>query len=111
MPALNAYAAQHPDLHALAITFDDAKTAHTSVDKRHFRWPVAYGGQALMDKLQVRDYPTLPLLDTQGRQLATRSGGIPSAFMRQVGTHGAISRTGKHDASAESASQVCLLKH
>ena len=96
VPALNAYAASHPDMHVLAITFDDAKTASAFVSKRHFRWPVAYGSQPLNDKLQVRDYPTLLLLDAKGRLLAMRSGGIPATG---TSTH------------AESASQVHWLQH
>lgn len=76
VPALNAYAAKHPDMHVLAITFDDAKTASAFVRQRHFHWPVAYAGQSLIDKLQIHDYPTLLLLDAKGHLLATRSGGI-----------------------------------
>lgn len=77
LPALNAYASQHPDMHFLAITFDDAGTAKAFVKDRHFTWLVAYNGKPLVDKLAITSFPTLLLLDRNGRLLASNSGSIP----------------------------------
>lgn len=99
VPALNAYAAKHPDMHVLAITFDDAKTASAFVDKRHFRWPVAYDGHSLTDKLQVHEYPTLLLLDAKDHLLASHSGAIPIHY---------VVRNGKSDRSARADTMTQL---
>ncbi|HET7299280.1 MAG TPA: TlpA disulfide reductase family protein [Oleiagrimonas sp.] len=66
LPALNAFASNHPHMHFLAITYDDADTAKAFVNKRHFAWPVAYDGQAYLNRLKVSVYPTLLLLDANG---------------------------------------------
>lgn len=77
LPALNAYAAQHPDMNFLAVTFDDAQTAKDFVKERQFEWPVAYDGKRLTDELSVVSYPTMLLLDASGNVLASHSGSIP----------------------------------
>jgi peroxiredoxin len=80
LPAINTYAASHPGMHFLAITFDDADTAKRFVTKRRFQWPVAYAGQPLIDKLGIRAFPTLLLLDANGRLRATHVGSLPVNF-------------------------------
>lgn len=110
LPAMNAYIAQHPEMHFLAITYDDAKTATAFVAKRHFAWPVAYAGQAYVDKLSVRAYPTLLLLDAKGRLLAMHMGGIPietASIGAALGLSGTDPTT---DAKAEK-SQHAWLEH
>ncbi len=77
LPALNAYMAKHPDMHFLAITFDDAKTAKAFVEQRHFAWPVAYDGKPVFKQLEIHAAPTMLLLDAKGRFLASHTGSIP----------------------------------
>lgn len=77
LPALNAYAAKHPEMNFLAVTFDDAKTARDFVRQRHFGWPVAYDGKPLVEKLGMQDFPTMLLLDAEGNLLTSYSGSMP----------------------------------
>jgi hypothetical protein len=64
-------------MHFLAITFDDAEIAKAFVKERRFTWPVAYNGKPLVDKLAITSFPTMLLLDRNGRLLASNSGSIP----------------------------------
>lgn len=84
VPALNAYAAKHPDMKFLAVTFDDLATAKAFIHQRGFGWPVAHDGMPLINQLQVRSFPTLLLLDANGNLLAVHSGSMPIAHMRSV---------------------------
>lgn len=77
LPALNAYAAKHPEMNFLAVTFDDAKTARDFVRQRHFGWSVAYDGKPLVEKLGMQNFPTMLLLDAEGNLLTSYSGSIP----------------------------------
>lgn len=77
LPALNAYAAKHPEVNFLAITFDDAKIAKKFVRQRHFEWPVVYDGKPLIAKLGVQDFPTMFLLNAQSQLLASHTGSLP----------------------------------
>ncbi|MDE2278347.1 MAG: TlpA family protein disulfide reductase [Xanthomonadaceae bacterium] len=77
-PALNAYASAHPHMRVLAVTFDDAVTAAGYVKQRRFAWPVAYGAQSWLDALGINAYPTLALVDAEGRVLDIRlSANVP----------------------------------
>lgn len=107
LPALNAYAAAHPNMHFLAITFDDAKTAKSFVDKRHFNWPVAYNGSDYLDKrLKVHSYPTLFLLDARGRLLAMRSGSLPIQTIKVMDAHAAAAKGVLPDAAVNKKAQL-----
>lgn len=77
LPALNAFAAKHPQMNVVAITFDDADTAAKFVHKRGFQWPVAYNGSSYLRKIGVNAYPTLLLLNADNELVAVRTGGIP----------------------------------
>lgn len=74
-PTLNAYAKAHPQVHVLAVTYDDAKTARQYMSQRHFAWPIAYAGQHLIDALGVTAYPTIALIGANGRLLDIRLSG------------------------------------
>lgn len=82
LPALNAYAKEHPEMQVLAVTFDDEKTAQDFVRARNFRWPVAYEGKAVVAHLGVSQYPTMLLFGAKGRLLASHTGSIPVQFSR-----------------------------
>lgn len=106
LPALDAYAAKHPDMHFLAVTFDDAVTAQNFVRQRHFRWPVAYDGKPLLDQLGVREFPTMLLLDTHGQLLAIRTGSLPYSAKESVN-----SSTAQPDEAERKQSQLQWLDH
>lgn len=108
LPAMNTYIAQHPKMHFLAITYDDAKTAKAFVSKHHFVWPVAYAGQSYVDRLNIRAYPTLLLLDANGRLLATHMGGIPIATMSIGAALGLSGTTATNDAKATNSQRAWL---
>lgn len=77
VPALNAFAKSHPDYRTLAVTFDSKDEAATFRRQRHLAWPIAYGANKLIATLSVKSYPTLVLLDAQGR--VVRSGTPPNS--------------------------------
>lgn len=73
---INRYAAQHPEMNFLAVTFDDAQTARQFVDRHQFRWRVVPDAREFIDRLRVKKYPMMVLFDSRGRLLGTRLGGV-----------------------------------
>ena len=82
-PVLTAYAKAHPQMHVLAVTFDDAKTARNYVATRHFSWPVLVDGMPFTQAMGVNTYPTMALVGADGRLLDMRSS---SAIQSGSGT-------------------------
>ncbi|GAB2591271.1 TlpA family protein disulfide reductase [Dyella jejuensis] len=66
VPTLNAYAREHGDMDFIAITYEDAATAHRFVNDHGLTWRVLYDAQALTDTLGIGIYPTLMLVDPSG---------------------------------------------
>ena len=64
---LATYAREHRDMNFVAITFDDAMDAKRFATDHHFDWPILHDGQGLVDVLGVSVYPTLMLVDPDGR--------------------------------------------
>jgi thiol-disulfide isomerase/thioredoxin len=80
IPALNAFAREHPDVHVLAVTFDSVSRARTFKSVRHLPWPIVADAQALIDTLGVQTYPTLVVVRPDGRLAETFSGSkLPGA--------------------------------
>jgi peroxiredoxin len=67
VPTLNAFARQHGDMNFVAITYEDAATARQFAARHGLVWPVVHDGQALIDVIGISVYPTLMLLDPEGR--------------------------------------------
>ena len=67
VPTLNAFAQQHGDMNFVAITYEDASTARQFATRHGLAWPVLHDGQALIDVIGISVYPTLMLLDPEGR--------------------------------------------
>ncbi|HUA82147.1 MAG TPA: TlpA disulfide reductase family protein [Dyella sp.] len=67
VPTLNAYAAQHRDMNFVAVTFEDATSAQQFVTAHDLTWNVLYHGESLTDTLGIGVYPTLMLIDPEGR--------------------------------------------
>lgn len=77
---LNSYARAHPGMNFLAVTFDEPAEARAFVARYGFRWRVMPGAQDFIDRMRVKQYPTLALFDAQGRLLGTRKGGVKDAL-------------------------------
>lgn len=66
-PVLVAYARGHRDMNFVAVTYENAMEAKRFAADRHFDWPILHDGQGLIDVLGVSVYPTLMLVDPEGR--------------------------------------------
>lgn len=75
IPELNRFAAAHPEMGVYAVTFDDAATAKAFVAQSGLKLPVVADAQPYLDALGVQTYPTLVLVDKQGKVAAVRHGG------------------------------------
>jgi thiol-disulfide isomerase/thioredoxin len=73
---INGYAARHPEMNFLAVTFDDPRVAHAFVNRYKFRWRVLPDAQDFIDRMKVKQYPMMALFDAGGRLLGTRVGGV-----------------------------------
>jgi thiol-disulfide isomerase/thioredoxin len=72
---LNRYAAAHPQMNFLAMTFDEAEVARTFVKRFDLHWRVVPDARDFVDRMRVKQYPLMALFDAQGRLLGTRRGG------------------------------------
>ena len=75
IPALNGYAAAHPEIGVWAITFDDTATSKAFVAQRGLELPVIAEAQVFIDAVGVTGYPTWLLVDADGRIAAVHTGG------------------------------------
>jgi AhpC/TSA family len=72
---INGYAAEHPEMNFLAVTFDEAPVARAFVDRYKLRWRVVPDARDFIDRMKVKQYPMMALFDSRGRLLGTRRGG------------------------------------
>jgi peroxiredoxin len=75
VPELNALAKRRSDLNVVAVTFDSSEESQHFVSEHHFDWPVVPKARDLINAVGVKGYPTLMLLDPQGRVVAFTVGG------------------------------------
>jgi peroxiredoxin len=73
---INGYAAKHPEMNFLAVTFDEATEARQFVARYKFRWRVVPDARDFIDRMKVKQYPLMALFDAQGKLLGTRPGGV-----------------------------------
>jgi hypothetical protein len=73
---INEFAASRPGMNFLAVTFDEPAEARAFVARYKFRWRVIPNARELIDRLQIKKYPTMALFDADGRLLGTRAGGV-----------------------------------
>ena len=73
---LNRFAAGRPGMNFLAVTFDEADVARAFVARYKFRWRVVPDAREFIDRVRVKQYPTMSLFDENGRLLGTRRGGV-----------------------------------
>ena len=69
---LNSFAAGRPGMNFLAVTFDEAAVARAFVARYNFRWRVVPDAREFIDRVRVKQYPTMALFDENGRLLGTR---------------------------------------
>jgi hypothetical protein len=72
---INGYAARHPEMNFIAVTFDEPAVARAFVDRYQFRWRVVPDARDFIDRMKVKQYPMMALFDARGRLLGTRRGG------------------------------------
>jgi peroxiredoxin len=73
---INQYAAQHPEMNFLAVTFDEPAEARAFVERYKFRWRVVPDAQEFIDRVAVKKYPMMVLFDASGRLLGMKAGGV-----------------------------------
>jgi hypothetical protein len=73
---LNGFAADRPNMNFLAMTFDEPEVARAFVARYRFRWRVVPDAREFIDRIRVKQYPTMALFDGNGRLLGTRRGGV-----------------------------------
>jgi cytochrome oxidase Cu insertion factor (SCO1/SenC/PrrC family) len=73
---INGYAAKHPEMNFLAVTFDDPELAREFVKRYKFRWRVVPDATDFIDRMRVKQYPMMALFDARGRLLGTKRGGV-----------------------------------
>ncbi|MEJ0087477.1 MAG: TlpA disulfide reductase family protein [Pseudomonadota bacterium] len=77
---LNRFAASRPQMNFLAVTFDDAKETRQFVQRFGVKWRVVPDARDLIDRVRVKNYPTLALFDADGRLLGMKKGGASDAL-------------------------------
>jgi thiol-disulfide isomerase/thioredoxin len=75
VPTLNRFAALHPEINNLAITFDSRPIARQFSKTYNFGWRVAADASNYMSAAGVTACPTLIVADAKGNILARKSGG------------------------------------
>jgi peroxiredoxin len=73
---INGYAAQHPEMNFLAVTFDEPAVAREFVNRYRFRWRVVPDAQEFIERVRVKKYPMMVLFDANGRLLGMKPGGV-----------------------------------
>jgi thiol-disulfide isomerase/thioredoxin len=73
---INGYAAEHPEMNFLAVTFDEAAEARQFVARYRFQWRVVPDARDFIDRMKVKQYPLMALFDANGRLLGLRPGGV-----------------------------------
>jgi len=72
---INDYAARHPEMNFLAVTFDEREVARDFVERFKLRWRVVPDARDFVDRMHVKQYPMMALFDASGRLLGTKRGG------------------------------------
>ena len=73
---INGYAARHPEMNFLAVTFDEPIVARAFVDRYQFRWRVVPDAQEFIERMRVKKFPMMALFDSRGRLLGLKPGGV-----------------------------------
>jgi cytochrome oxidase Cu insertion factor (SCO1/SenC/PrrC family) len=77
---LNRFAAARPQMNFLAVTFDEAEEARQFVKRYGVKWRVVADAREFVDRVRVKQFPTLVLFDADGRLLGMKKGGASDAL-------------------------------
>jgi len=77
---LNRFAADRPQMNFLSMTFDDAKEARAFARRYGVKWRLVPDARDFIDRVRVKQYPTLALFDAKGRLLGMKKGGASDAL-------------------------------
>jgi thiol-disulfide isomerase/thioredoxin len=77
---LNRFAAARPQMNFLAVTFDEAVEARQFVKRFGMKWRVVSDARDFVDRVRVKQFPTLALFDASGRLLGIKKGGASDAL-------------------------------
>jgi cytochrome oxidase Cu insertion factor (SCO1/SenC/PrrC family) len=77
---LNRFAASRPQMNFLAVTFDEAEEARQFVKRFGVKWQVVPDARDFVDRVRVKQFPTLALFDASGRLLGIKKGGASDAL-------------------------------
>jgi len=77
---LNRFAASRPRMNFLAVTFDEADEVRAFVRKYGVKWRVVPDAREFIDRVRIKQYPTLVLFDGNGRLLGIKKGGASDAL-------------------------------
>ncbi|MGZ3181375.1 MAG: TlpA family protein disulfide reductase [Telluria sp.] len=75
IPQLNAIAARYPQLRTIAVTPDTPDVARQFAKERALAWDIAPSAGKFMKRVGVKAFPTLLLLDSQGKLVSSHIGG------------------------------------
>jgi len=77
---LNRFAASRPQMNFLSVTFDEAQEARQFVRRFGVKWRVVPDARDFVDRVRVKQFPTLALFDANGRLLGMKKGGASDAL-------------------------------
>src|SRR5205085_8277938 len=79
VPMLNALAERRKDINVLALTYDSAEESKRFVEEHHLNWVIVPDAKKLlMETIGLRGFPSLALLDPQGKVVEFKMGGNAS---------------------------------
>jgi cytochrome oxidase Cu insertion factor (SCO1/SenC/PrrC family) len=77
---LNRFAAGRPEMNFLSVTFDEAEETRQFVKRFGVKWRVVPDARDFVDRVRVKQFPTLALFDADGRLLGMKKGGAADAL-------------------------------
>ena len=75
VPELNALAQERRDMNLIGITFDSVKETRKFVDEHKLAWTLLPDAKSTIRAAGVNYFPSLALLDPQGKVIAIEPGG------------------------------------
>lgn len=67
VPELNALQERRKDINLVAVTYDSTDESRKFVQEHHLNWAIVPEARSLINAVGVKAYPTLALLDPQGK--------------------------------------------
>lgn len=77
---LNHFATERPQMNFLSVTFDESEVAREFVNRFGVKWRVVPNARDFIDRVRVKNYPTVALFDADGKLLGMKNGGARDAL-------------------------------